>query len=58
MHEPGLREYLHILRRRKWIVLLCVVIVPLAAVGFSLRQSALYGRRPTCSCATRRFPRR
>ena len=42
MHEPGLREYLHVLRRRKWIVLLCVVVVPLAAVGFSLRQSPLY----------------
>jgi polysaccharide biosynthesis transport protein len=41
-HDLGLREYLHILRRRKWIVLLCVVIVPLAAVALSLRQSPLY----------------
>jgi polysaccharide biosynthesis transport protein len=42
VHDLGLREYLHILRRRKWIVLQAVLIVPLAAVAFSLRQSALY----------------
>jgi tyrosine-protein kinase len=42
VHDLGLREYLHILRRRKWIVLQAVVIVPLAAVAFSLRQSSLY----------------
>ena len=42
MHDAGLREYLQVLRRRKWIVLLCVVLVPVAAVGFSLRQSPLY----------------
>src|ERR1700758_4325989 len=42
MHDLGLREYLHILQRRKWIVLLAVVIVPLAAVALALRQSPLY----------------
>lgn len=42
MQDLGLRDYLQILRRRKWIVLLAVVIVPLAAVAFSLRQSPLY----------------
>ena len=42
MHDLGLREYLQILRRRKWIVLQALIIVPLAAVAFSLRQSALY----------------
>ncbi len=42
MHDLGLRDYLHILRRRKWIVLQALVIVPLAAVAFSLRQSPLY----------------
>ena len=42
MHDPGLREYLQVLRRRKWIVFLCVIAVPAAAVGFSLRQSPLY----------------
>jgi polysaccharide biosynthesis transport protein len=42
VHELGLRDYLHVLQRRKWIVLLAVVIVPLAAVAFSLRQSPLY----------------
>ncbi len=42
MHELGLRDYLHVLQRRKWIVLLAVLIVPLAAVALSLRQSPLY----------------
>jgi polysaccharide biosynthesis transport protein len=42
LQDLGLRDYLHILRRRKWIVLLAVVIVPLAAVALSLRQSPLY----------------
>jgi polysaccharide biosynthesis transport protein len=42
MHDLGLREYLQILRRRKWIVLEAIIIVPLAAVALSLRQSPLY----------------
>jgi tyrosine-protein kinase len=42
VHDLGLREYLHILRRRKWIVLQAIVIVPLAAVALALRQSPLY----------------
>ena len=42
MHDLGLRDYLQILSRRKWIVLQTIVIVPLAAVAFSLRQSSLY----------------
>ena len=41
-HDLGLRDYLHILRRRKWIVVLALVIVPLAAVALALRQSPLY----------------
>jgi Mrp family chromosome partitioning ATPase len=42
MHDLGLRDYLHVLQRRKWIVLQAIVIVPLAAVALSLRQSPLY----------------
>lgn len=42
MHDLGLRDYLHVLQRRKWIVLLALVIVPLAAVALALRQSPLY----------------
>jgi polysaccharide biosynthesis transport protein len=42
LHDLGLREYLHILRRRKWIVLQALVLVPLAAVALALRQSPLY----------------
>lgn len=37
-----LRDYLHVLRRRKWLVLQALVIVPLTAVGLSLQQEKLY----------------
>jgi Mrp family chromosome partitioning ATPase len=39
---PTLREYLHVLRRRKWLVLQAIVIVPATAVALSLRQPAVY----------------
>jgi capsular exopolysaccharide synthesis family protein len=42
VHDLGLRDYLQILSRRKWIVLQTVIIVPLAAVAFSLQQSPRY----------------
>jgi polysaccharide biosynthesis transport protein len=41
-HSTTLRDYLQVLRRRKWIVLQAVVLVPLAAVLFSLHQQKLY----------------
>lgn len=37
-----MRDYLHVLRRRKWIVLQAVVLVPAAALAVSLQQSKLY----------------
>lgn len=44
-HDPRtstLRDYLNVLLRRKWLVLACVVIVPLVAVLLSVRQQKLY----------------
>jgi succinoglycan biosynthesis transport protein ExoP len=41
-HGATLRDYLHVVQRRKWIILSAVVLVPLAAVLFSLRQEKLY----------------
>lgn len=43
-HQDGstLRDYLRVVRRRKWIILAAVVIAPLAAVLLSLRQEPLY----------------
>ena len=38
----NLREYLRVVRRRKWIILGAVVLVPVAAVAFSLQQQKLY----------------
>jgi Mrp family chromosome partitioning ATPase len=37
-----LRDYLRVVRRRKWIILQAVVLVPAAAVAFSLHQQKLY----------------
>jgi len=37
-----LRDYLQVARRRKWIIVLATVLVPLAALVFSLRQPAQY----------------
>lgn len=42
-HEPAsLHHYLHVLRRRKWIALQAIIIVPLVAVLFSLQQQHRY----------------
>jgi succinoglycan biosynthesis transport protein ExoP len=38
----GLRDVVSVLRRRKWIFVLCVLAVPAAAAVFSLRQSHVY----------------
>jgi Mrp family chromosome partitioning ATPase/capsular polysaccharide biosynthesis protein len=40
--ESTIRDYVRLLLRRKWIVLAVVVLVPTAAVFFSLRQPSLY----------------
>lgn len=37
-----LRDYLRVVQRRKWIILAALVLVPLAAVWLSLRQTPLY----------------
>jgi Mrp family chromosome partitioning ATPase/capsular polysaccharide biosynthesis protein len=43
MHEgSSLHDYLAVLRRRKWLVLLAVVIVPAVAVALSLIQTPRY----------------
>src|SRR5581483_7767001 len=43
MHEnSSLHDYLAVLTRRKWIVLLAVVVVPAVAVAVSLLQKAQY----------------
>ena len=41
-YTSTLRDYLKVLRRRRWIVLLAVVVVPLGAVGLSLLESPRY----------------
>jgi succinoglycan biosynthesis transport protein ExoP len=40
--ERKLHDYLHVLRRRKWIALQAVVLLPLVAVVLSLRQERLH----------------
>jgi RNA polymerase sigma-70 factor (ECF subfamily) len=41
-HAATLRDYLNVVRRRKWIILPAVLLVPAAAVAFSLHQQKLY----------------
>lgn len=41
-HVSTLRDYLQVVRRRKWIIVEAVVIVPLAALAFSLHQQPQY----------------
>lgn len=41
-HVSTLHDHLQVLRRRKWVVVQAVIIVPLAAVLLSLRQPAVY----------------
>ncbi|MBA2447065.1 MAG: hypothetical protein H0V51_03470, partial [Chloroflexi bacterium] len=40
--ETTLRDYLGIAQRRKWIILQALLLVPAAAVAFSLTQTKLY----------------
>jgi succinoglycan biosynthesis transport protein ExoP len=41
-HVSTLRDYLQVVRRRKWLIIEAVVIVPLAALAFSLHQQPQY----------------
>ena len=41
-NSATLRDYLNVVRRRKWVILLAVVLVPAVAVALSLRQKAVY----------------
>ena len=40
--QTTLRDYLQVLRRRKWVILLAVVLVPMIALAYSLHQRAQY----------------
>jgi uncharacterized protein involved in exopolysaccharide biosynthesis len=43
MHDgSSLHDYLAVLRRRKWLVLLAVVVVPAVAIALSLLQTSKY----------------
>jgi RNA polymerase sigma-70 factor (ECF subfamily) len=41
-HGGSLREYLRVVRRRKWVIFQAVLLVPAAAVVLSLQQQKLY----------------
>lgn len=38
----GLRDYLQIVKRRKWVIVQAIVLVPLAAVLYSMHQKPVY----------------
>jgi uncharacterized protein involved in exopolysaccharide biosynthesis len=39
---PQLRDYLGVLGRRKWVMLMPLVVVPLVAVLLSMREQPVY----------------
>jgi polysaccharide biosynthesis transport protein len=41
-HSSTLRDYLAVVRRRKWIILQAVILIPLAATTLSMRQEKQY----------------
>lgn len=41
-HAATLRDYLQVVRRRKWIIVQATLLVPLAALLFSLQQKPVY----------------
>src|SRR3954447_3263146 len=40
--QSTLRDYLHVVRRRKWVILQAAIVVPVAALAFSLHQQPRY----------------
>ena len=49
--ELSIRDYVALLRRRKWIVVACVVVAPVCAYAFADRQPPVY--QATASVATK-----
>jgi len=41
-YTSTLRDYLNVMRRRRWVLLLAIVVVPAGAVGLSMLQSPRY----------------
>lgn len=41
-HPSSLNDYIAVIRRRKWVVLQAVIVVPVAAVALSLHQPKLF----------------
>jgi Mrp family chromosome partitioning ATPase/capsular polysaccharide biosynthesis protein len=41
-HAATLRDYLHVVQRRKWVILIAAVLVPVSAVALSIRQKPVY----------------
>ena len=39
---PSLSSYLRVLRRRKWVIVVCMLVVPITAYFYSARQPAQY----------------
>ena len=52
----GLRHYVGILWRRKWIVLLAVIIIPAIVVGVSLRRPTMYSATARIMAVSQSLP--
>lgn len=40
--EPSIRDYAHVVWRRKWVVAACVLVLVALAIGYSLTRTPLY----------------
>ncbi len=40
--EPHLQDYLHIIRRRKWILITCFTVIVVSMLIWSLKQTPVY----------------
>jgi Mrp family chromosome partitioning ATPase/capsular polysaccharide biosynthesis protein len=49
--ELSIRDYVALLRRRKWIIIIAIVVAPAAAYAFAARQPAVY--QATATVATK-----
>ena len=56
MRDVGLKEYLQLLRRRMWLVLGAMILVPAAAVAVALQQPPLYQTSADVLLRTQNLP--
>ena len=47
--EQTIADYLAVVRRYKWVIIVAVLVVPTVAYVMSAREPKVFATRPTCS---------